>query len=151
MRKILLALPVAALALGTVAYASDAKDVLEAREAYFKSLGKSMKAMMGVAKSFDAEAAKAEAANLEKILATDAGPLFAPGTSSTDFPGETEAKASIWANMDDFGAKGKAMHEAGAEVITAANAGDAAAFGAALQKMGGTCKACHDDYREEDE
>ena len=150
MRKFLLALPVAALALGTAAYASDAKEVIEAREAYFKSLGGSMKAMMGVAKAFDAEAAKAEAAKLEKILATDVAPLFPAGTSSTDFPGETAAKAAIWENMADFGAKGKAMHEAGAAVIVAANAGDGAAFGAALQKLGGTCKACHDDYREEE-
>ena len=77
-------------------------------------------------------------------------PLFPAGTSSTDLPGQTEAKAAIWTNMADFGAKGKAMNDAGAEVIAAANAGDATAFGAALQKLGGTCKACHDDYREED-
>lgn len=150
MRKFLLVLPVAALALGSAAYASDVKEVLEAREAYFKSLGGSMKAMTGVAKAFDAEAAKAEAAKLEKILATDVAPLFPAGTSSTDLPGETEAKAAIWENMADFGAKGKAMHEAGTAVIAAANAGDGAAFGAALQKLGGTCKACHDDYREEE-
>jgi len=150
MRKILLALPVAALALGGVAHASDTAAVLDAREAYFKSLGKSMKAMMGLAKAFDPAAAKAEAATLEKILATDAAPLFPAGTSSTDLPGQTEAKASIWANMDDFGAKGKAMHDAGAEVIAAANAGNSEAFGAALMKMGGACKACHDLYREEE-
>ncbi|SOC02310.1 c-type cytochrome [Rhodobacter maris] len=146
MRKILLTLPVAALVLGTAAYA-DGMETVKARQDYFKSLGGSMKAMMGVAKNYDAEAAKAEAAKLETLLATDVGPLFAPGTSDADFPGESDAKASIWANMDDFGAKGKAMHEAGAAVVVAANSGDAAAFGASLQKLGGTCKACHDDYR----
>lgn len=149
MRKILLTLPVAALVLGTAAYA-DGMATVKARQDYFKSLGGTMKAMVGVAKKFDAEAAKAEAAKLEALLATDMGPLFAPGSSDADFPKESEAKASIWTNMDDFGAKGKAMHEAGAVVIAAANAGDAAAFGAAVQKLGGTCKACHDDYRVAD-
>ena len=149
MRKILLALPLTALVLGTAAYA-DGMETIEARQAYFKSLGGSMKAMVGVAKAYDATAAKAEAAKLETILAIDVAPFFAPGTSDAEFPGKTEAKASIWSNMDDFGAKGKAMHVAGAEVIVAANSGDAAAFGAALQKLGGTCKACHDDYRAED-
>ncbi|MFD2173933.1 c-type cytochrome [Rhodobacter lacus] len=149
MRKILLTLPVAAMVLGTAAFA-DGMETVKARQDFFKALGGSMKAMAGVAKNFDAEAAKAEAAKLETLLTTDMGPLFAPGTSSTDFPGESEAKASIWTNMDDFGAKGKAMHEAAAVVIAAANAGDAAAFGAGLKGLGGTCKACHDDYREED-
>ncbi|SOB93018.1 cytochrome c556 [Rhodobacter sp. JA431] len=146
MRKILLTLPVAALVLGTAAYA-DGMETVKARHAYFKSLGGAMKAMSGVAKSYDAEAAKAEAAKLAAILETDAGPLFAPGTSADDFPGESEAKASIWENMDDFGAKAKAMHVAGAELIAAADTGEAAAFGAALKTLGGTCKACHDDYR----
>jgi cytochrome c556 len=149
MRKLLMTLSVAAMAFGTVAHA-DGMQTVEARQAYFKSLGGSMKALVGVAKSYDAAAAKAEAAKLDAVLATDVGPLFAPGTSEADFPGKSEAKASIWSNMDDFGAKGKAMNDAGAALVVAANSGDPAALGAALQKMGGTCKACHDDYRAED-
>lgn len=146
MRKILFTLPLAAMVLGTAAFA-DGMETVKARQDYFKALGGSMKAMTGVAKNFDAEAAKAEVAKLQTVLATDVAPLFAPGTSDADFPGESEAKASIWENMDDFGAKAKAMHEAAAVVVAAAEAGDGAAFGAGLQKMGGTCKACHDDYR----
>ncbi len=150
MRKILLALPLAALAFGTAAHA-DAMATVEARQAYFKALGGSMKAFAGFAKSFDAEAAKAEVVKFEATLATDTAPLFAPGTSDADFPGKSRAKANIWESMDDFGAKGKAMHEAGAELIVAANAGDEAAFGAAVGKLGGTCKACHDTYRVPEE
>nr|P00146.1 RecName: Full=Cytochrome c' [Rhodopseudomonas sp.] len=127
----------------------DGMETVKARQDYFKSLGGAMKALSGVAKNYDAEAAKAEAAKLEAILATDIKPLFAPGTSDADFPGESEAKASIWENMEDFGAKGQAMHEAGMELIAAANTGEASAFGPALKKLGGTCKACHDDYRAE--
>lgn len=146
MRKVLFAIPLAALALAGAVHA-EGMDTVKARQAYFKSLGGSMKAMAGLAKDFNADAAKAEAAKLEPILATDVAPLFAPGTSDEDFPGDTRALAKIWSNMDDFGAKGKAMHEAGAELVAAANSGDGAAFGAAVGKFGGTCKSCHDDYR----
>ncbi len=150
MRKFILsALPVAALLMAGVAHA-DEMDMIKARQAYFKSLGGAMKAMGPLTKSFDAAAATAEAEKLKTILATDVAPNFAPGTSVDDFPGDTEALAKIWDNMEDFGAKAGAMHEAGAEVIAAAEAGDGKAFAAAYGKMGGTCKACHDAYRMAD-
>lgn len=146
MRTLIVALPLVALTFGSAALA-DGMETVKERQAYFKSLGGSMKVMAGLAKAFDAEAAKAEAPKLEAILATDVAPLFAPGTSDEDFPGESRALAKIWSNMDDFGAKGKAMHEAGAVLVAAASAGDAAAFGKAVGAFGGTCKSCHDDYR----
>jgi len=145
MRKILFALPLAALALGTAAHA-DAMDTVKARQAYFKSLGGVTKAFGELTKAYDADAAKAQAAKLQEILATDTAPLFAAGTSDEDFPGDTRALAKIWSNMDDFGAKGKAMHEAGAALIAAAGEGPDA-FNPAFGKFAGTCKACHDDYR----
>lgn len=150
MRKfILAALPAAALLIGGVAHA-DEMEMIKARQAYFKSLGASMKAMGPLTKSFDATAAKAEAEKLKAALAVDVAPNFAPGTSVDDFPGDTEALAKIWDNMEDFGAKAQALHEAGAELIAVAEAGDGAAFTAAYAKMGGTCKACHDVYRMAD-
>jgi len=146
MRKVLIAAASAAL-VGSVALAADPLETIKARQDYYESLGHVMKPMSKLVDAFDAEAAKAEAAKLEAALAVDVAPLFAPGTSDAEFPGKTRAMAKIWTNFDDVGAKGKAMHEAAAEVIAAANAGDAAAFGAAFGKLGGTCKACHDSYR----
>lgn len=146
MKKVIFTLLPAALVLGsTLAFADEAATV-EARQNFFKSLGNETKALAGLTKAYDADAAKAEAEKLKTILATDMGPLFAPGTSVADFPGQTRAKEEIWSNMDDFGAKGKAMHEAGAALIAAAGDGPDA-FGAAFGKFAGACKACHDDYR----
>jgi len=100
MKKIVFALLPAAIAVGaTMAYADGAATV-EARQNYFKALGKETKALGGLTKAYDADAAKATAAELEKVLATDTAPLFAPGTSDADFPGKTRAKASIWENME---------------------------------------------------
>lgn len=138
-----------AIAMGLVATvaAADPMATITARQDYYKSLGAVMKPMGGIVKDFDAGAAQAEAVRLEAALAVDVAPLFAPGTSEAEFPGKTRAMAGIWENMDDVGTKGKAMHEAAAEVIAAADAGDAGAFAAAYGKLGGTCKACHDSYR----
>lgn len=146
MRKVIIAATAASLLAG-VALAADPLATVEARQEYYKAIGKVMKPMKALAGSFDAEAAKAEAAKLEAALAVDVAPLYTPGTSDADLPGKSRAMAKIWDNMEDVGTKGKAMHEAAAEVIAAANAGDAAAFGAAFGKLGGTCKSCHDAYR----
>lgn len=147
MKKLILAAALPAVLIAGIAAAADPMATVEARQAYFKSLGGAMKAMGPLTKSFDAEAATAEATKLKAILATDSAPLFAPGSSDADLPGKTRAMAKIWDNMDDFGAKGKAMHDAGAALIAAAEAGDGKAFAAAYGQLGGTCKACHDAYR----
>jgi len=61
--------------------------------------------------------------------------------------GETRAKAEIWENMDDFKSKGKASYAATLGMIEAAKAGDKAASADAFKKLGGSCKACHKEYR----
>ena len=58
----------------------------------------------------------------------------------------TRALPAIWENQADLGAKWSALGEA-AKGLQAAAGTDAAAIGAALGAVGGTCKACHDAYR----
>ncbi|MFT3689467.1 c-type cytochrome [Paenirhodobacter sp.] len=148
MRKLaLLTLPVA-IALGAASVASaDSSGAIATRHAYFKSLGFQMKKMGEIAKSFDPAAAKAQAVEFESILKTDFKTLFPEGTSAKDIPADNGAKPEIWTNFDDFLAKEAAFKAAGAELVAAAQGTDAKAFGAAMGKTGGTCKACHDDYR----
>lgn len=133
------------LGLGA-AGANPASDV-EARHQFFKSLGAQMKELGGVKASFDADKAKAAAANLAPLLDTDFNTLFAPGTSSADVKG-SRAKPEIWQDADAFAKDHDALVAAGRAVIAAADAGDAKAFDAAFTQMGGTCKACHDTFRE---
>lgn len=59
----------------------------------------------------------------------------------------TDAKPEIWANWDDFSSKlGNLKRESQALAATAAK-GDRAAMEAGFGKLGGTCKACHDEYK----
>ena len=59
----------------------------------------------------------------------------------------TEAKAEIWNNVDAFNAIFAKALEGSKAMKTAAEAGDAAAYGAALKTIGGTCGECHQQYR----
>lgn len=59
----------------------------------------------------------------------------------------TEAKASIWDNLADFNAKMDDFRRESDALASIAKAGDADAMKAQFAKTGGTCKACHDEYK----
>lgn len=73
---------------------------------------------------------------------TDEG--FPPGS---DKGATTDAKAEIWTNRADFDAKMDDFRREAAALATAAQGGDQAAIKAQFAKTGGTCKACHDEYK----
>ena len=68
---------------------------------------------------------------------------FAPGSDK----GKTRAKPAIWENPDDFADKLAAFRTEAAALAVAAKTGDQAAATAQFKKTGGTCKACHDEYK----
>nr|WP_295889073.1 cytochrome c [uncultured Devosia sp.] len=61
--------------------------------------------------------------------------------------GDSKALPAIWENWDAFVAIVDAGKAAATSGIAAAEAGDAAAYAAALQTLGGTCGACHQQFR----
>jgi cytochrome c556 len=61
--------------------------------------------------------------------------------------GESKALPAIWEKWDTFVAIIETGKTAAAAGIAAAEASDAAAYGAALQTLGGTCGACHQQFR----
>ena len=61
--------------------------------------------------------------------------------------GESKALPAIWENWDAFVAIAKTGEDAAAAGLAAAEAGDAAGYAAALQVLGGTCGACHQQFR----
>ena len=64
---------------------------------------------------------------------------------------ETQALAKIWEDKAGFNAAAdKLVTEAG-NMLAAAKSGDLAQVGANVPTLGGACKNCHDNYREEDE
>ncbi len=143
-----LALPTLALAQA----ADDAaEDAMEARQGFMTMLGINMGQLSGMAKGeipYDEAAASRAAANIVALTQYDAPALFVEGTSSEDRD-DSEALPAIWENPDDFRAKFANLAEAAAGSPDAVKGGQAN-VGPALQKLGGACKACHDDYRKAD-
>jgi cytochrome c556 len=96
---------------------------------------------------YDAEAAQAAADNLV-ALAGLSGRFSWPAGSDADSIEGTRAKAEIWQNFPDVGAKSADMKTAAA-ALQAAASGGVEALGPAVGGVGKACSACHDDYRAE--
>ena len=88
-------------------------------------------------------------ANAEKIsqLTPMIPDVFRIDTRGHDFT--TEARDGIWDNADDFAAKAATVSERAAALAAATAEGQGAAM-QAFGAMGGACKACHDDYRQQE-
>ena len=71
---------------------------------------------------------------------------FAAGSDK----GMTRAKPNIWSNMDDFQSKLDNFRAAAASLADTAAEGDPAASREQFVATGGTCKACHDEYKSKD-
>lgn len=151
MRHLLLTTIIAATA-ATGAFAQSASDVAKARRAFYTLVGFEMATLGGMAQGkidYDAGAASAAAKDIMTLTGYTTADLFAPNTSNDDLLGETRAKADIWADMDGFKEKGMAFYQAVVELNEVAGGG-LEALQPAVGKLGGTCKACHDDYRAKD-
>lgn len=61
--------------------------------------------------------------------------------------GDSKALPAIWQNWDAFVAIARTGEDAAAAELAAAQAGDAAAYAAALQTLQGTCGQCHQQFR----
>ncbi|MEX5729392.1 cytochrome c556 [Rhodovulum iodosum] len=150
MRKIVLTAVLAALP--ATAMAEGLEDLVEARRGYYKLLGANMGELVAMVKGeaeYDGATAQTHAANLVTLTNYNLGHLYAPGTSKADLPGETRALPEIWDDMAGVQEKGMAFVEAVNELNEVAGL-DKAELAAGVQKLGGTCKGCHDDYRAKD-
>ncbi|HQA34387.1 MAG TPA: cytochrome c [Casimicrobium huifangae] len=71
---------------------------------------------------------------------------FVAGTENV---GNTKAKPEIWSKAADFKKAADNMQTEMAKLAQLASAGDEAGFKKQFGAVGGTCKACHDDFRKQ--
>lgn len=132
---------------GDVAAATDAPPVIEERQANFKAIGKSFKAIRtqleGDAPDMEAIATAATDLNAAALKVED----YFPEGTSVDDGFDTEALAAIWEKPEQFAEAHQRLVDASAEMITIAAGGDAAAVKAQVGVVGGSCKNCHDNFR----
>ncbi|WP_151718711.1 c-type cytochrome [Gemmobacter serpentinus] len=132
----------AALTASAVFAAGEAADpTVQARMALMKTIGGATKTLGDMASGkapFDAAGAEAAKAALIAAAAEIPAKFEAAATDPA-----SEAKPEIWTNWEDFAAKGAALHTA-AEAVDATSADG---IKAGMAAIGGSCKACHSNYR----
>lgn len=124
---------------------SDVKNpVVMERMKTMEAIRDGMKTLGDMAKGkvmFDADKATAAAATI-----AEHGELVPGKFEAEEMDPASEALPAIWDNFDDFVQKSEDMVQAAKSVGTI---GDETALGAALGQIGGTCQACHRDYRQQ--
>jgi cytochrome c556 len=129
------------------AAAGELERALEYRQAVMNVYSWNMKAMgnmMKGKKPYDAKAFARHAKDLADAAALDVLAGFPPESDE----GETDARADIWFDFEDFTQKLEDLRRASLSLSQVAATGDKAAMGEALGKAGKTCKACHDSYKD---
>jgi len=145
------ALALAAIAAATLATALPAtaqfqkpEDAVKYRKAGFTVMAAHFSRLGAMAQGRTPYDAAAAAANAQVVVNMSTLPYagFVEGTAGTE---KGTPKANVWTERAKFDAAAKKMQDEVVKLAAAANteAGLKAAFGAAA----GTCKACHDDFR----
>ena len=125
--------------------AANNKSVIKHRQAVMEAIGghfgAAFSTMRGMEQFDENQTFHAEAvARLAKISAK----TYPAGSGE----GKTKASAAIWENPEDFQkAMDKFLLKAD-EFAAAAKTKDLKVYGAAAKALGGSCKGCHDDFKE---
>ncbi|MCE1172500.1 MAG: cytochrome c, partial [Azovibrio sp.] len=78
------------------------------------------------------------------------GALYVPGSDKDVNGVKTRVKPEFFQKQQEVGKLAMAFNKEANELAKVAATGDAAAVKAQFGKVGGSCKACHDDFRIKD-
>ena len=118
-------------------------DVIAERKANFKANAAAMKAINAAlgGRDFDTVITQATTiADWARVM-----PDYFPENSDG---GDTKARADIWMDFDGFKSRASANEQAALKLISTAKTGDLSATIGALKALGGTCKSCHDNFKD---
>ena len=122
--------------------------IMKARHDGMHAIGDATKAIHRAQSGPDLPTIRFNAAKIMQ-LSKQASGWFPAGTGPD--VAKTRAKPDIWQNLGDFGAKLRNFQAAARAFNTAASGNNPAAINASFDQLGGTCKACHDKYRAEEQ
>jgi len=147
MKQALLALAL----LGTAALAIQAPggaawaqgDVIAQRQAGLKRMGGNVEAIKKTLESKGDLSVVAERSQDMAAFFHGFPALFPPGSDK----GDTHARSEVWSKRPEFEAAAARMVAAAIKLNETAKAGDADATATAFREAGGTCGACHRQFR----
>lgn len=145
--KLLLAL--IAITLGTGAFAQvKPEDAIKYRQAGYAFMGWNMgRIKANVEGNYNKEEVMKAANAIQAVANSGMGALYLPGTDKGTGFHETKVKPELFTEGAKVGKVAGDFTAAANDLAKVAATGDAAAVKAAFGKLGGTCKACHDDFR----
>ena len=119
------------------------------RHANFEKLGAAFKALNDELRKPNPNVATVQAQTRTMVSLSNALPTWFPRGSGVEARPKSEAKANIWTDAAGFGAASSAFQVQATKLNQVAAAGDMDAVRAQFRATGGTCKGCHDKYRQE--
>jgi cytochrome c556 len=139
----------ALVAGGAIAVAASPAETIAARQASFKKMGGAMKALKD---ELGGGADKAKMLAAARTLASTARAqwvLFTPGTGPSSGV-KTDALPAIWTQKSDFDAASAKLVAEADKLVGLAGSGNTAAVLAQFKVVGGTCAACHRQFRADE-
>jgi cytochrome c556 len=124
------------------------EDAVKYRKAAFTVMGTHFGRVAAMAQGkipFDAAAASANA-DIVATLSRLPFAGFVEGTAGTE---KGTPKANVWTERAKFDAAAKTMHEETTKLAAVAKGGNLDQIKVAVGAVGKSCKACHDNYRNE--
>lgn len=150
-----IALVLVAMALAGTAFAqAKPEDQIKWRQSGYTFMAWNMGKLKGMLienpSSFNKDQAAAAANAIAAISNSGMGALYASGTDKGKGWVETRVKPEFFQKPDDVKQVAVAFNKEANELAKVAAGGDAAALKAQFDKVGQSCKACHDKFRKDE-
>lgn len=130
------------------------EDQIEYRQAGYSfmswNMGKIKALVMENSADLDAkqtEQVQSAANAIAAIANSGMGALYGQGTAQDKMGDKTRLKAEFFQNMEEAGKLAHNFNAAANKLAAEAATGDKAKIKVAFGELGGTCKACHDQFR----
>jgi cytochrome c556 len=128
---------------------AEALQIMKTRHDGMHAIGDAQKAIhRALGPNPDLSTLRANSAKL--LLLSRASSRWFPAGTGPDVA-KTRAKPEIWQNAEDFAAKLRSFQVASQAFDQAARGNDVALINSRFADLNGTCKACHDKYRAEEQ
>jgi cytochrome c556 len=149
-KSVLAGIALAVLA-GTTLAQMKPEDQIKNRQASYRFMAWNMgKIKANLEGQYNASQVTSAANAIAAVANSGLGALFGPGTETGKGFHKTEVKPAFFKEGDQVKELAMAFNKEANEMQTVAAQGDAAVVKEQFGKLGKTCKACHEKYREED-
>ena len=139
------------LSLGAIAATPEIAAAVKSRKANYKEIGGAFKTINDEVKTGAPVIDTIQPLAQEILKRGTMQKDFFPAGSGIESGEKTRAKSTIWTNNADFQKQHNDFLAAAEQLNKAIASGDNKVIATAQKTLGGTCKSCHDQYREADD